>query len=137
MKESRNWKRRGFYSESILVKLLQSYGYEAIRVPVNTHSLNPLPDVIARNDLYLYAFKVRNASYYAYFPKRQIEKLFAFLDKFIPSPNQNKYVVLAAHFGKKWRFKVVEWADRNKLPKQIRILKRDKGNFDLKTGERK
>ena len=135
----RKWRRRGFYSESVLVKILEKTGYEAVRVPVSNPSLNPLPDVIARRDLHVYAFEVKNASYYAYFPRRQVEKLFGFLDKFIPIPRQYKHAVLAAHLGKRWRFREIDWNDweKNKLPEQARVLKRDKGNFDLKKGEKR
>jgi len=133
------WRRRGFYSESVLVKVLEEAGYKAVRVPVSNPSLNPLPDVIARRDLHAYAFEVKNASYYAYFPKRQVEKLFGFLDQFIPIPRQYKHAVLAAHLGKRWRFREIDWNDweKGKLPEQERILKRDKGNFDLNKGEKK
>ena len=133
------WRRRGFYSETVLVKILKKSGYKAVRVPVSNPSLNPLPDVIARRDLHVYAFEVKNASYYAYFPKRQVEKLFGFLDQFIPIPRQYKHAVLAAHLGKRWRFREMDWSDweKEKLPEQARILKRDKGNFDLKKGEKR
>jgi Holliday junction resolvase len=133
------WRRRGFYSESVLVKTLEKSGYNAVRVPVSNPSLNPLPDVIARRDLHVYAFEVKNASYYAYFPKRQVEKLFGFLDQFIPIPRQYKRAVLAAHLGKRWRFREMDWTDweKDKLPEQARILKRDRGNFDLRKGEKK
>jgi Holliday junction resolvase len=133
------WRRRGFYSESVLVKTLEKSGYKAVRMPVSNPSLNPLSDVIARRDLHVYAFEVKNASYYAYFPKRQIEKLFGFLDQFISIPRQYKHAVLAAHLGKRWRFCEMDWTDweKDKLPEQARILKRDKGNFDLKKGEKK
>jgi Holliday junction resolvase len=133
------WRRRGFYSESVLVKTLEKSGNKAVRVPVSNPSLNPLPDVIARRDLHVYAFEVKNASYYAYFPKRQVEKLFGFLDQFIPIPRQYKHAVLAAHLGKRWRFREMDWTDweKDKLPEQARILKRDKGNFDLRKGEKK
>ena len=133
------WRRRGFYSEAVLVKILEKSGYKAVRVPVSNPSLNPLPDVIARRDLHVYAFEVKNASYYAYFPKRQVEKLFGFLDQLIPTPRQYKHAVLAAHLGKRWRFREMDWNDweKSKLPEQARILKRDKGNFDLKKGEKR
>ena len=72
----RRWRKRGFYSESVLVKLLQKNGYSAVRIPVSNPSLSPLPDVIARKDLHVYAFEVKNARYYAYFPRKQVEKLF-------------------------------------------------------------
>lgn len=132
----RRWRRRGFYSETVLVKLLEKNGYNAVRIPVSNPSLSPLPDVIARKDSHVYAFEVKNAKYYAYFPKQQIEKLFRFLNELIPIENQYKHAVLAAHLGKKWTFKQIRWKDweKNKLPEKARILKRDRGNFNLKKG---
>jgi Holliday junction resolvase len=131
--EIRRWRKRGFYSENALVKLLAKNGYNAVRVPVSNPSLNPLPDVIARKNMHIYAFEVKNAGYYAYFPKQQIEKLFRFLNELIPMEKQYKHAVLAAHLGKRWVFKEVNWRDweKNKLPEKARILKRDRGNFDL------
>ena len=130
------WRKRGFHSETALVKLLKKQGYNAVRVPVSNPSRNPLPDVIARRDQHVYAFEVKNASYYAYFPKGQIEKLFGFLDQFIPLPHQYKHAVLAAHFGRRWIFREMSWKDweGSKMAERERILKRDKGNFDLKKG---
>jgi len=135
----RRWRRRGFYSETVLVKKLEKHGYKAVRVPVSNPSRNPLPDVIARRNKHVYAFEVKTASYYAYFPKKQIEKLFSFLDQLIPLPPQYKHAVLAAHFGRRWIFREMNWKDweGGKLAERERILKRDKGNFDLKRGERK
>jgi Holliday junction resolvase len=115
------------------VKLLQKNGYHSVRVPVSNPSLNPLPDVIARKDLDIYAFEVKNASYYAYFPKQQVDKLFRFLNELIPLDNSHKHAVLAAHLGKRWIFRKVDWKDyeKTRLPEKIRILKRDRGNFDV------
>ncbi|MEM2970499.1 MAG: hypothetical protein QXR63_06155 [Candidatus Bathyarchaeia archaeon] len=129
----RKWRKRGFYSENVLVKLLQKKGYSAVRVPVSNPSLNPLPDVIARKDVHVYAFEVKNARYYAYFPKQQIEKLFRFLDELIPIENKFKHAVVASHLGKKWVFKEMKWKDweEKRLPEKARILKRDRGNFKL------
>jgi Holliday junction resolvase len=134
--EIRRWRKRGFYSETALVKLLMKNGYNAVRVPVSNPSLNPLPDVIARKGSTMYAFEVKNARYYAYFPKLQIDKLFRFLHELIPMENQCKHAVLAAHLGKKWIFKKMSWQDwvGNKLPEKARILRRDRGNFDLEKG---
>jgi Holliday junction resolvase len=134
--EIRRWRKRGFYSENALVKLLMKNGYNAVRVPVSNPSLNPLPDVIARKNSNIYAFEVKNVRYYAYFPKQQIEKLFRFLYELIPLEKQYKHAVLAAHLGKRWVFKEMSWKDweKNKLPEKARILKRDRGNFDLKKG---
>ncbi len=130
----RKWRRRGFYSEIVLVKKLQKSGYKAVRVPVSNPSLHPLPDVIARREQHVYAFEVKNASYYAYFPKKQIDKLFRFLDEIIPGAKEYKHAVLAAHLGKKWIFRQLVWEnwENKSLPDQERILKRDKGNFQLK-----
>jgi Holliday junction resolvase len=131
----RRWRKRGFYSESVLVKLLQKKGYYAVRVPVSNPSLNPLPDIMARKGQHSYAFEVKNATYYAYFPKQQIDKLFRFLEAFIPSDNGYKHAVVAAHLGKRWLFKEIPWADweKNKLPEKVRILKRDRGNLNIDT----
>ena len=133
----RRWRKRGFYTENALVKLLQKNGYNAVRVPVSNPSLNPLPDIMARKNSDMYAFEVKNAKYYAYFPKQQIEKLFRFLNELVPTDNGHKHAVLAAHLGKRWIFKEIGWRDyeKGRLPEKARILKRDRGNFDI--GERK
>jgi Holliday junction resolvase len=132
----RRWRKRGFYSESALVKLLTKTGYNAVRIPVSNPSLNPLPDVIARKSVHIYAFEVKNARYYAYFPKKQIEKLFRFLHELIPTEKQYKHPIIAAHLGKRWIFKEIDWTswEKSKISEKIRILKRDRGNFDLIKG---
>jgi Holliday junction resolvase len=134
--EIRRWRKRGFYSENVLVKLLQKNGFNAVRVPVSNPSLNPLPDIMARKNGDMYAFEVKNANYYAYFPKQQIEKLFRFLNELIPQSNEHKHAVLAAHLGKRWIFREMDWKDweKGKLPEKARILKRDRGNLDPKRG---
>ncbi len=129
----RKWRRRGFYSENVLVKLLHKNGYKAVRVPVSNPSLNPLPDIIARRGADVFAFEVKNASYYAYFPRQQSEKLFQFLDQFIPAQDNCKHPVLAAHLGKRWIFRELTWQTwrSGELPEQERIVKRDQGNFSI------
>ena len=131
----RRWRRRGFYSENALVKLLQRNSYHAVRVPVSNPSLNPLPDVIARREEHVYAFEVKNAGYYAYFPRQQVQKLFEFLHEFVPTEEQRKHPILAAHLGKRWIFREMDWQTwkEGKLPEQERIVKRDIGNFRLST----
>lgn len=139
LKALRKWRRRGFYSENVLVKLLRKNGYKAVRVPVSNPSLNPLPDIIARRESHVYAFEVKNASYYAYFPRQQVQKLFEFLDQMVPIPEEQKHPVLAAHLGKRWIFREINWEiwRDGKLPQQERIIKRDKGNFDMESGTTK
>ena len=129
----RRWRKRGFYTENALVKLLQKNGYNAVRVPVSNPSLNPLPDIIARKNSEIYAFEVKNAKYYAYYPKQQIEKLFRFLNELVPVENAHKHAVLGAHLGKRWIFKEIDWRDyeKSRLPEKARILKRDRGNLYL------
>jgi len=98
-------------------------------------SLNPLPDIMARKGTHSFAFEVKNASYYAYFPKQQIDKLFRFLNELIPADKAHKHAVVAAHLGKKWLFKEIDWNEweKDKLPDKVRILKRDRGNINLET----
>ena len=131
----RRWRKRGFYSENVLVKLLQKHGYNAVRIPVSNPSLNPLPDIMARKGAHSFAFEVKNAKYYAYFPKQQIDKLFRFLNELIAADNEHKHAIVAAHLGKKWLFKEIAWSDweKDKLPDKVRILKRDRGNLKLET----
>lgn len=133
----RRWRRRGFYSENSLVKLLQRNSFYAVRVPVSNPSLNPLPDIIARRGNHVYAFEVKNAGYYVYFPKQQIKKLFEFLSQFVPVEEQYKHPVLAAHMGKRWVFREIDWQvwKYGKLPEYERIVKRDIGNFRLEIGK--
>jgi len=135
----RRWRKRGFYSESVLVKLLQEHGCHSVRIPVSNPSLSPLPDIIARRESDVYAFEVKNAGYYAYFPKQQINKLFEFLDQMVPIPEAQKHAVLVAHFGKKWIFQEMNWKNwkENTLLEQERLIKHDEGNFDMTMGGRK
>jgi SAM-dependent methyltransferase len=67
-----------------------------------------------------------------------LDKLFRFLNELIPLPNQQKHAILAAHLGKRWIFKELKWEDwqQGVLAEQERIVKRDKGNFDLEAGEK-
>ena len=133
----RRWRKRGFYSETVLVKLLQKCGCYSVRIPVSNPSLSPLPDIMARRGSHIYAFEVKNASYYAYFPKQQIDKLFRFLNELIPTDKEFKHAVVAAHLGKRWIFREISWADweKNKLPEKVRILKRDRGNLNFEETE--
>jgi len=129
----RRWRNRGFYSERALVTLLKKNGYNAVRIPVSAPSLSPLPDVVARKNNNVFAFEVKNSSYFAYFPKQQIDKLFRFLDEFFPINKENKYAILAAHLKKKWLFKRVSWKDweNDKLLDKMRITRSNRGNFKI------
>jgi Holliday junction resolvase len=132
-KALRRWRKRGFYSEKALVERLRNNGYNAVRVPVSSPSRSPLPDVMARRNQDVYAFEVKNSEYYAYYPRSQIIKLFRFLDELIPIPKKYKHAVLAAHFGRKWLFKEIEWErwENDELPEKERIMKGDEGNFKI------
>jgi Holliday junction resolvase len=122
-KDLKNWRRRGFYNENALVTFLQKRGYNAVRIPCSNPSMNPLPDVMSRKDMHVYAYETKKAKYYCYFEPHQIEKLFRFLDELMPLPNQYKHAVLVAHIGKKWIFKTVPWADRNTFTENFVIKK--------------
>ena len=132
----RRWRKRGFYSETVLVKLLQKKGYNAVRVPVSNPSLNPLPDIMARKGKHIYAFEVKNASYYAYFPKHTNRQTLPF-SRPIHSHQATKTNTPSSQriLGKRWLFKEISWTDweKNKLPDKVRILKRDRGNLNIDT----
>jgi Holliday junction resolvase len=130
-----NWRRRGYYSEQKLVKLLKASGYNAVRIPVSNPSLNPLPDIIARKGHDVFAIENKNVDFYAYFDKHQIVKLFQYLEQFHDAPHENLHAIISAHCGKRWVMKEVSWDDyvNGTLPKQLRILRRDHGTFDYKT----
>ena len=132
-KQLKLWRRRGYYTERQLVKRLEKLGFRAVRIPVSNPSANPLPDVIARKDLHIYAIECKNASYYAYFPKKQIEKLFRFLDLFIPLPRQYMHAVLVAHLGKRWIWKELDWEmyEKQKIPEKIAINHRSHTQLKL------
>ncbi len=91
---------------------------------------------MARKGDHAYAFEVKNATYYAYFPRQQIDKLFRFLNELVPADKDFKHAVVAAHLGKKWTFREIHWQDweKNKVPEKVRILKRDRGNLSLGKG---
>lgn len=131
----KNWRRRGYYTESKLVKLLQQNGFKAVRIPVSNPSLNPLPDIIARKGNHIFAIESKNVDIYAYFEKHQIKKLFQYLEFFHPQPQDQLHAIISAHCGKRWVMKEVPWEmyNKNELPKQLRILRRDHGNFDFET----
>ena len=92
-----------------------------------------MPDIIGRKEKDIYAFEVKNARYYAYFPKPQIDKLFRFLNELIPLEQEHKHAVVAAHLGKRWIFREIAWKDweKHKIPDKVRILKRDRGNLSF------
>ena len=129
----RKWKRRGYYTERKLVEKLKKLGFSAVRIPVSNPSQNPLPDVLARKDLHVYAIECKNASYYAYYPRNQIEKLFRFLDLFIPLPKQYLHAVLVAHLGKRWIWKELDWNmyEKHKIPEKISINHRSHTQLKL------
>jgi Holliday junction resolvase len=106
---------------------------------VSNPSLSPLPDIIARRESEVYAFEVKNAGYYAYFPKQQVKKLFEFLDQMVPIAEDKKHPVIAAHLGKKWIFREINWEKwrGGKEPEQERIIKIDESNFDMESGKKK
>jgi len=133
-KRIKNWRRRGFYAEASLVKALQKNGFKAVRIPCSNPTLNPLPDLIARKGNHVFAFEVKNVNYYAYYERHQVKKLFEYLNQFVPTEQENKHPILVAHLGKRWIMKELKWGmfNNSEIPEQLRILKRDHGNFNFK-----
>lgn len=110
LREIRRIRKRGYEAERELVHKLRANGFKAVRVPVSAPSAEPLPDVFATKDQCLVAFEVKAPkAERAYFPKRQVEKLFFFLEFF--EPYTRKLAVLGAKFPRKWVFRLVENSD--------------------------
>ena len=96
-------KRQGYRAERELVKKIRNFGFKAVRIPLSAPSSEPLPDVFATKENKLLAFEVKSSnSEKIYFKKKQIEKLFKFLDLF--EPYENKFAVLVCKFHYKWVF---------------------------------
>ena len=106
----RSLKKRGYDAERELVKKFRTAGFKALRIPVSAPSNEPFPDVFAVQDDVIIAVEVKSHIKYAYYKKKQVEKLFEFLN--IHSIYPNRLAVLAAKFKYKgWRFKIADKSD--------------------------
>ena len=106
-KESKRIRRKGYRAERELVRKLRKQGFNSVRVPVSAPSSEPLPDVFATKGDSLLAFEIKAPnSERAYFQKKQIKKLFDFLDMF--EAYAKRIAVIGAKFPYKWVFKKVE-----------------------------
>jgi len=118
-KESRRIRRKGYCAERQLVKKLRRCGFESVRVPVSAPSNEPLPDVFAMKGETFLAFEVKGPnSEKAYFRRKQVEKLFEFLDMF--DLCKRKLAIIAGKFPYKWVFKRIEERDDYVLQKEER-----------------
>ncbi len=109
-KQVRRMKKRGYDAERELVKMFRDAGFEALRVPVSAPSNEPLPDIFAIRGGTIIACEVKSQDRYAYYKRKQVEKLHEFLNihKIYPV----KLAVLAAKFKYKgWAFEVAEKPD--------------------------
>lgn len=109
-KQVRRMKKRGYDAERELVKMFREADFDAIRVPVSAPSSEPLPDVFAIRDKTILAFEVKSQERYAYYKRKQVEKLHEFLKihKIYPV----RLAVLAAKFKYKgWTFEIAEKPD--------------------------
>lgn len=101
----RRMKKRGYDAERELVKMLREVGFEALRVPVSAPSNEPLPDVFAIKGKTILSCEVKAQVRYVYYKKKQVEKLFEFLD--IHKIYPKRFAVLAAKFRYKgWVFSI-------------------------------
>jgi Holliday junction resolvase len=103
-------KKRGYDAERELVQKFRTAGFEALRVPVSAPSNEPFPDVFAVKDDLIIAIEVKSHERYAYYKKKQVEKLFEFLN--IHSIYPQRTALLAAKFKYKgWTFKIADKPD--------------------------
>jgi len=119
VEESKRIRRKGYRAERQLVKKLRRCGFKSVRVPVSAPSNEPLPDVFAMKGETLLAFEVKAPnSEKAYFRRKQVEKLFEFLDMF--KVYKRKLAIIAGKFPYKWVFKRIEKPDDYVLQKEER-----------------
>lgn len=106
-RQVRRMKKRGYDAERELVKMLRGAGFDALRVPVSAPSNEPLPDVFAIRGGTILACEVKSQERYAYYKRKQVEKLHEFLE--IHRIYPKRLAVLAAKFKYKgWVFTVAE-----------------------------
>ena len=109
-KQSNRIRQRGKRAERQLVTKLRLLGYQAVRIPVSSPSLEPLPDVFATKGKHIYAFEIKAPKDdKAYFKKKQLIKLFKFLQMFKEYKYRN--AVLVGRFPYKWVFYQILEAD--------------------------
>ncbi|MFQ6095997.1 MAG: Holliday junction resolvase Hjc [Candidatus Bathyarchaeia archaeon] len=103
-------RRKGYRAERELVRKLRSWGFKSVRVPVSAPSSEPLPDVFATKGDTLLAFEIKAPnSERTYFQKKQIKKLFDFLNMF--EAYTERIAIIGAKFPYKWVFRKVEEVD--------------------------
>jgi len=103
----RRMKKRGYDAERELVKMFRKAGFHALRVPVSAPSNEPLPDVFAIKDKTILSCEVKSQVRYVYYKRKQVTKLFDFLD--IHKIYPRRYAILAAKFRYKgWVFMIPE-----------------------------
>lgn len=109
-KEIKRMRRKGYRAERELVRKLRSWGFKSVRVPVSAPSSEPLPDVFATKGDTLLAFEIKAPnSERTYFQKKQIKKLFDFLNMF--EAYTERIAIIGAKFPYKWVFRKVEEVD--------------------------
>jgi Holliday junction resolvase len=79
-REVRSMRKRGYDAEREIVAMLREAGFMAVRIPVSAPSNEPLPDVFAVKGDWIIAVEVKSHMSYAYFKKKQVEKLYQFLE---------------------------------------------------------
>lgn len=109
-KQIRRMKKRGYDAERELVKKFRGAGFKALRVPVSAPSSEPLPDVFAIKDEIIVACEVKSHERYAYFKRKQIDKLHEFLE--IHRLYPRRFAILAAKFRYKgWVYSIAKGPD--------------------------
>jgi len=106
-KEVRSMRKRGYDAEREIVAMLREAGFMAVRIPVSAPSNEPLPDVFAVKGDWIIAVEVKSHERYAYFKKKQVEKLHQFLE--IHKLYPKRTALLAAKFKRRgWTFVIAD-----------------------------
>ena len=100
-------RKRGYDAEREIVAMLRDAGFMAVRIPASAPSNEPLPDVFAVKDDWIIAVEVKSHERYAYFKKKQVEKLYQFLGIHRLYPKRT--ALIAAKFKRRgWTFIIAD-----------------------------
>lgn len=107
--EVRRMRKRGYDAEREIVAMFRDAGFMAVRVPVSAPSNEPLPDAFAVRGDRIIAIEVKSQESYAYFKKKQVEKLHHFLEIHRLYPKRTALLAAKFKWGG-WSFIIAEKA---------------------------
>ncbi len=109
----------GRNAERELVRILRSYGFNAVRIPTSNSSSNPLPDVFATKDNILLSIEVKSTwQNKVKVEEIQIRKILDFLRMF---PMDGRALLVVKFKGRGWRVKEVNFIKTEEVKEENSI----------------